>query len=83
MRRVHLLPVMAVLLPAVSCGLKEGYPDLGEVPERPQPTLTEERAEEVSEGLRTAREEAVRQATEGRADEEEAAEPEGEEETAP
>jgi hypothetical protein len=54
------------LLLCAACGGRESYPDLSEVPARPQPTLTPEYSEEMVEEMRATREEAERYATEGR-----------------
>ena len=48
-----------------ACGGREGYPDLGATPERPEPTLTPERSEELTEELTGAGEEAISHSREG------------------
>jgi len=63
---MKLLVLLAFVLPAACSRGNDDYPDLGEVPDRPEPTLTPERSEEVSDELRSAREEAVRTSSEGR-----------------
>ena len=58
--------MVLVLTLLAGCGGNEGYPRLSDVPERPDPTLTPERSEEVTQELEAARDEAVSHATEGR-----------------
>ena len=47
-------------------GDRSGFPDLFDVPDRRETTLTPERREEVTEELNEARDEAVAHAAEGR-----------------
>ncbi len=65
--RILVVVMMAFLLGA--CGAREGYPDLGDTPDRPEPTLTPERSEQLSRELEEAREETVSHAREGLEDE--------------
>jgi len=59
---------MVVLPLCASCGGKDNYPDITEVPDRPEASLSPERSETMAEELRSASDEAIRYATEGRPD---------------
>jgi len=64
----NVLFVVVALPLCASCGSKDNYPDLSEVPDRPEASLSAERSETVAEELRSASDEAIRYATEGRPD---------------
>ncbi len=61
--RAFLVVSLSSLL--MACGTPVGYPDLADTPERPEPTLTQDRAEELAEELQSAREEAISRSREG------------------
>lgn len=66
------LLIVPMLLLCASCawfggaGDRENYPDVTVVPDRPEADLSAERRQALEEELRQVREDAVRQATEGR-----------------
>jgi len=64
----NVLFVVVALPLCASCGGKDNYPDLSEVPDRPEASLSAERSDAVAEELRSASDEAIRYATEGRPD---------------
>lgn len=80
--KAHIWTIIGVAIFALAaCGSPEGYPDMGEVPEVPEPSLTPERSQEVTEEIQAARDEAVRVSSEGRdntSTDDDVSEPEGE-----